>query len=156
MKIARSGRFVFVAQWVAVIVLPGFFFIGRGLLGAEIGWMGVLGIVYGIPVVLLLLVPPLVALFDRDVRQARATRFAYDVSTFAMWSGFFIGGITMPDGGDVGPLDTALTVWTSGGVSYESSSAVFAVTLWAIGLSYLAAVASSVVGIVYSRRTAVA
>ena len=76
MHIARSGRFVFVAQWVAAVLLPVFFFLGRGLVGAELGWMAIIGVVYGLLVVVVLLLPPVMTLFDRTVRRGKATRFA--------------------------------------------------------------------------------
>ena len=84
MQLARSGRFVFVAQWVAAVLLPVFFFIGRGFLGAELGWMAIIGIVYGAAVIALMLVPPILTLFDREGRRLRRTSRAYDIATFGL------------------------------------------------------------------------
>ena len=127
MHIARSGRFVFVAQWVAVVLLPAFFFLGRGLVGAELGWMAIIGIVYGLLAVVVLLLPPVMTLFDRTVRRGKATRFAYDIASFVLWGAFLVAALSVPDSGDSGHLDSALTTWTGGGITYETSEAVFAV-----------------------------
>jgi hypothetical protein len=153
MRIARSGRFVVVAQWVAAVVLPVFFFLGRGLVGAELGWMGIIGIVYGIFVVALLVVPPLLTVFDRESRRARATRLAYDVSSFVLWGAFLLAALTVPDSGDSGHLDSAFATWF--GISYEASQAVFAVAATVIGLAYLAAFVLAIAGIVRGRVPAV-
>lgn len=47
MQIVESGRWVRIAQWVLAVLLPVFVVVGRGLVGAELGWMAVVGIVYG-------------------------------------------------------------------------------------------------------------
>ena len=113
MRIARSGRFVFVAQWVAAVLLPVFFFIGRGLVGAQLGWLSVLGVVYGLFAIAILMVPPIMTLFDRTVRRSKTTRFGYDIASFALWSRrILVASLTVPDAGDGGHLDSALTAWT--------------------------------------------
>jgi hypothetical protein len=45
MNIEGTGRFVFYAQWPVAVFLPVFFFVGRGNVGAEVGWLGFFGIV---------------------------------------------------------------------------------------------------------------
>jgi hypothetical protein len=152
MHIARSGRFVFVAQWVAAVVLPLFFFLGRGLVGGQLGWLSVIGIVYGLFAILLLLVPPIMTLFDRTVRTKKTTRFAYGVASFVLWGGFLLGALTVPDSGDGGHLNSALTTWTGGAITYEASSAIFTVASVVIGLAYLAVFVFAVMGIVRWRR----
>jgi len=152
MRIARSGRFVFVAQWVAAVLLPLFFFLGRGLVGAQIGWMGIVGIVYGLVVVAILLVPPIMTLFDRTVRRQKETRFFYDLSTFVLWGAFLVASLTVPDSGDSGHLDSALTTWSGGALSYETSGAIFTVAAMTIGLAYLATVVFAIIGIARWRR----
>lgn len=152
MRIARSGRFVFIAQWVAAVLLPLFFFLGRGLVGAQIGWMGIVGIVYGLGVVAILLVPPIMTLFDRTVRRQKETRFGYDLSTFALWGGFLVASLTVPDSGDSGHLDSAVTTWSGGAISYETSGAIFTVAAVVIGLAYLATVVFAIIGIARWRR----
>jgi hypothetical protein len=152
MHIARSGRFVFVAQWVAAVLLPLFFFLGRSLVGAQIGWMGIIGIVYGLLVVAILLVPPIMTLFDRTVRREKTTRFGYDLSTFVLWGAFLLASLTVPDSGDSGHLDSAVTTWSGGAISYETSEAIFTVAAILIGLAYLSTVVFAVLGIARWRR----
>ena len=152
MRIAKSGRFVFVAQWVAAVLLPVFFFLGRGLVGAQLGWMAIIGIVYGLVVVAILLLPPVLTLFDRTVRRGKATRLGYDIANFALWGGLVAAALTVPDSGDSGHLDSALTTWTGGAVSYEASSMVFTVAAFVVGLAYLAALVLAILGILRWRR----
>ncbi len=118
MRIARSGRFVFVAQWVMIVLLPLFFFLGRGLVGAGMGWLAVLGVVYGIVVIIVLAVPPVMTLFDRTVRRGKATRLGYDISSFVLWAAFVLAALTVPDAADGPPLDSALTAWTGGAITH--------------------------------------
>jgi hypothetical protein len=152
MHIEGTGRFVFYAQWPVAVFLPVFFFIGRGNVGAEVGWLGFFGLAYGLIVIAVLLVPPALTLFDRDVRRERATRLWYDLSTAALWLGLLLGGMTVPDAGDSGPLDTVFMAWF--GISAETSAALFALAAGLIGLSYLATFVTAVMGIARSRRTA--
>jgi hypothetical protein len=152
MHIARTGRFVFVAQWVAAVLLPVFFFLGRGVVGAQLGWMSVLGVVYGLFVVAILAVPPIMTLFDRTVRRGKATRFGYDIASFVLWGAFLLGALSVPDSGDSGHLDSALTTWTGGAITYETSEAIFTVAAAVIGLAYLATVVLGIIGIARWRR----
>jgi hypothetical protein len=152
MQIARTGRFVFVAQWIAAVLLPLFFFLGRGLVGAELGWMAIVGIVYGIVVVIVLLLPPVMTLFDRTVRRGRATRFAYDIASFVLWGSLLVAALTVPDSGDSGHLNSALTTWTGGAVTYEASQAIFTAAGVVVGLAYLAVLVLAIIGIVRWRR----
>jgi hypothetical protein len=152
MRFAGSGRFVFIAQWVLAVLLPIFFFIGRDWVGADVGWLGLVGIVYGVFTILLLLVPPLLTLFDPEARRKRATRMGYDIATILLWLAIVVGALTVPDSGDSGHLDSALTTWT--GVSYETSEAIFYATAIVLGIAYLAAFVLAVVGIVRGRRVA--
>ena len=152
MQITGFGRFVFIAQWILAVLLPVFFFLGRGFIGAEVGWVGILGLVYGIFVILLLLVPPLLTLFDGEVRKARATRMSYDVASVALWLALLFGALTVPDSGDSGHLDSALTTWSGGAISYETSAAIFYGAAVVMGLAYLAAFVTATMGIVRARR----
>ncbi|MFH8251089.1 hypothetical protein ACH3VR_12035 [Microbacterium sp. B2969] len=149
MRFAGTGRFVFIAQWVLGVLLPIFFFLGRGVVGAELGWLAIVGIVYGILVIFVLLVPPLLTLFDTQSRRARKTRLAYDIPTIVLWVGLLLGALTVPDSGDSGHLDSALSTWT--GISYETSQAIFYIAATIIGLAYLAQVVTSIMGIVRGR-----
>lgn len=152
MRIAGTGRFVFIAQWVFAALLPIFFFIGRGFVGAELGWLSVLGIVYGLFAILLLLVPPLLTLFDTESRRLRRTRILYDVASIVLWLAIFVGALTVPDAGDSGHLNSALSTWT--GLSYEASEAIFYGTAVVIGPAYLTALGAAIAGIVRGRGAA--
>lgn len=152
MHIASSGRFVFVAQWVAAVLLPVLFFLGRGLVGAQLGWMSAVGVVYGLFVIAILVVPPIMTLFDRTVRRGKATRFGYDIASFVLWSGFLVASLTVSDSDDSGRLDSALTTWTGGGITYATSEAIFTVAATVIGLAYLATVILGIIGIARWRR----
>lgn len=152
MHIEGTGRFVYYAQWPVAVFLPVFFFIGRGFVGAEIGWLGFFGIVYGLIVMAVLLVPPVLTVFDREVRRARATRVAYDIASAVLWLGIVLGGLTVPDAGDSGQLDTALMTWF--GISAPTSAAIFAISVGLTGLSYLATFAIAIMGIARARRAA--
>jgi hypothetical protein len=156
MRIAGSGRFVFIAQWVAAVVLPAFFFLGRGLVGAELGWLGIIGIVYGVIIIVVMLIPPIVTLFDREGRRARSTRLFYDIATFVLWGAILVASLTAPDSGDSGHLRSALSVWT--GMSYEASEAIFTVFGIVAVVAFLAqlvtALASAVRGARAVARTA--
>jgi predicted RND superfamily exporter protein len=146
MQMTRLGRFVFVAQWFAAVLLPLFVVLGRGLVGADLGWMAVIGIIYGAFVILLLLVPPLVTLFDREVRAARAERSAFAITSIVLWAAIVVTGLSIPDSGDSGHLDSALMTWT--GMSYEVSTSIFAIASAVVGVAYLIAFILAIVGIV--------
>jgi hypothetical protein len=152
MRLSPSGRFVFIAQWPAALVLPLFLIVGRGLVGAELGWLAVLGILYGLVLVAGMLVPPVLAVIDGTVRAARRTRTAYDVLTFTVWGAFVVAGLTAPDSDDAGHLRSALTVWTGGAVGYDASEAVFAVAFVVLVLGWIALLGVSIAGIVRGSR----
>ena len=149
MHIEGTGRFVYYAQWPVAVFLPVLFFLGRGNLGAGVGWLGFFGLVYGLVVIALLLVPPALTLFDREVRRGRATRLYYDIASAVLWLGFVLGALTVPDAGDSGPLDTVLMAWF--GITAETSAALFAISAGLIGLAYLAALVVAVMGIARGR-----
>jgi hypothetical protein len=152
MRISSAGRFVFIAQWVLAVVLPVWLFLGRGLLGAELGWLVVLGLLYGIVVIAALLLPPLLTLFDRTVRARAAARTGYAVSSFVLWGGFLVASLGVPDASDApGGLRPALTVWTGGAISIDSATAVFGAASVIIGLAYVATLVLAVAGIFRSR-----
>ena len=104
----------------------------------------------------MLLVPPLLTLFDGEVRKARATRPGYDVASGAAVAGALLfGALTVPDSGDSGHLDSALTTWSGGAISYETSAAIFYGAAVVMGLAYLAAFVTATMGIVRARRAGV-
>lgn len=151
MHIEGTGRFVFYAQWPAAVFLPVFFFIGRGNVGAGVGWLGFFGLAYGLIVIAVLLVPPTLTLFDREVRRARSTRLWYDIASAVMWLALLVAGMTVPDAADSGALPTVFMNWF--GITAETSAAVFALSAGLTGLSYLAAVVTATMGIAHARRT---
>ncbi|MET0811558.1 MAG: hypothetical protein ABWY03_00795 [Microbacterium sp.] len=152
MHIAGTGRFVFITQWIAAVVLPAFFFVGRAFVGADAGWLAVLGIVYGFFVILLLLLPPLLTVFDRDVRKAKATRRWYDIATFVLWGAFLVASLTVPDAGDSGPVNSALTNWTNGLVTNDAAAVVCGIAGIVIGIAYLATFVLAIMGIARAGR----
>lgn len=150
MQFAASGRIVVIAQWLLAVLLPVFVFIGRGFVGAELGWMAVIGIVYGWIIIVLLLVPPVITLFDTEARRNGTVRELYAVFTAIVWFGLLLAGITIPDAGDSGHLPTALTAWT--GASEGVSTAVFNAGAGIAVLGWIAAIVAAVMGVVRSRR----
>lgn len=85
MRIARSGRFVFVAQWVMIVLLPLVFFLGRGLVGAGVGWLAVLGVVYGIVVIIVLAVPPVFTASAMMIGLAYLATVVFGIIGIARW-----------------------------------------------------------------------
>ena len=150
MHIEGTGRFVYYAQWPVAVFLPVFFFLGRGAVGAGLGWVAFFGLAYGVVVVLLLLVPPILTLFDAEVRRARATRTWYDIASAVLWLGFVLGGLSVPDAGDSGSLDSVLMAWL--GITPETSAAIFAISVALIGLAYVVALGLAISGIARGRR----
>ncbi|SIT86328.1 hypothetical protein [Microbacterium sp. RU33B] len=146
MDFPRSGRFVFVVQWILALLLPVWIFLGRELVGAQVGWMAVIGIVYGAFVILFLLIPPLVSLFDRDVRRRRSERVAYSIAMGVAWIALFLAGLVIPDSGDSGRLDTALTVWTGGLIGYEATETIFIVLVMIVFFALVAGLALAIIG----------
>lgn len=152
MRPTGSGRFTFVAQWILAVLLPAFVYLGRGLVGAELGWMAVIGLaVYGLPTILLLLAPPLVTLGDRHHRPARTVGRRYLVATWVLWGAFLVAGLTIPDSGSSGHLPSALSRWT--GLSYEASEGIFYLAFAIAVLAWLAALVTAILDMARSRRT---
>lgn len=150
MQFASSGRIVVVAQWVLAVLMPVFLFIGRGFVGAELGWMSVIGIVYGWILIVLLLIPPILTLFDTEARSSGTVREGYAIFAALVWFGLLVAGISIPDSGDSGHLQTALTTWT--GASEQFSTAVFTAGFGLAVFAWLVTIVQAIRGIVYSRR----
>lgn len=153
MTFLRSGRFVFVVQWILAVLLPVWIFLGRELVGAQVGWMAVIGIVYGGFGILFLLVPPLVSLFDREVRRRKSERAAYSVAMTVAWVALFLSALVIPDSGDSGHLDAALTVWTGGAIGYDVTEPTFAALLVLTLFALVAAIALAITGAVRASRS---
>lgn len=149
MQFAASGRVVVIAQWVLAVFLPVFVFLGRGFVGAELGWMAVIGVVYGWIFIVLLLIPPIITLFDTEARRSGTVRELYAVFLALLWFGLLLAGLTIPDSGDSGHLRSALSAWT--GASYELSSAVFNAGAGVAALAWIASVVVAVMGAIRGR-----
>ena len=98
-----------------------------------------------------LLVPPIITLLDREVRERKATRIGYVLSSWVLWVALLVGALSVPDEADGGSLDTALTSWTGGAIDAAASGAIFAVAGVAMLLAYLAQFALAIAGAVASR-----
>lgn len=155
MKIDRWGHFVFYAQWLLAVLLPLFVFFGRGFVGSEVGWLAVIFLLYGIFIVLILLVPPVLTMFDREVRVAKATRSAYSLATRILWLAMLIAAISLVDFGDNGAFNSALMTWTSGGIGERASVLIFTIAEIVAGIAYVAALVLAIVGISRGARSTV-
>lgn len=151
MHITSSGRFVFVAQWVLAAVLPFFLLFGRGLVGSPLGWMAFIGIWIGLPLLAAMYVPPVLTLFDREVRAAKATRLAYSIATWVLWGSLVVTALAVVDGGDDGAAGSALTVWTGGAFSIDASEQLMLIGGSVSLVALAATVVIAIVGIVRSR-----
>ncbi len=153
MQIAVSHRWVAGWQWVFAIVLPAFVIVGRALLGAEVGWMAVVGIVvYAAPTIVALLLPPVLTRFDRQAREAGTVRRIYAIACYVLWGGLVLAGLTIPDSGDNGHLRSVLSRWF--GLSYEASEVVFYIALMTAVIAWAISLAVAASGIAVSRRSA--
>lgn len=112
MTIDRASRVAFYGQWVAAILIPLGYVIGRVWIGAGAGWFVVLGVVLGPIMAILLVIPPVLTVVDRATRAARATPSAYTRSTFLLWILGLVMIITKSDQADGPQEDSALSAWT--------------------------------------------
>lgn len=144
---------MFIVQWVAAPVLPLFFFFGRSLIGSPLGWLTVFGMFYAWKFVALLLVPPVLTLFDRSVRGARRTRTAYTISVYVLCAAVFVMSIAVNDGGDSGDWGSALSVWSGGAISDGVTAVVSDLSLGVTAAAYLAMIVTAIVGIIAGART---
>ncbi len=152
MQLLHSGRAIVILQWVLAVVLPAFVAIGRGFVGAQLGWMAVFGVFYGPILIVALLVPPILVLFDRPARHGRTVRRHYATATIVLWIALVVAGLSIPDAGDSGSVPTALSTWT--GMSDEASGAIFTVAAVIAVLSWGVALVMAIVGIRRGRSDA--
>lgn len=150
MRYTRSGRFVFIAQWFAAVLLPLFLFVGRGLLGVELGWMALVGIVYSIYIIPAMYLPPILTLFDRETRARGFVRLGYAISCWVMWGAILVASLSIPDASDGPSLPSFLSLVF--GLSEDDSAAVSGSAIIVVGLSWLAAIVTAIMGIVVGRR----
>lgn len=153
MKPTSLGRFVFIVQWIAPILLPIWIIFGRIVIGSPMGWMMVIGVIYGGFLLVGLFVPAILTLFDRDVRRAASTRRAYSISALVTWFALLLVGVTLPDGGDSGEVGSALTVWTGGAISSDTTSVLTGLLVVIVLVGLVAMVVTAIVGIVRAHRT---
>jgi hypothetical protein len=152
MRITSAGRFVFVAQWFFAPLLPYFIVSGRVMVGSVPGWLTIVGWIYAIPVVALLLIPPIVTLFDRQAERERSTRLAYVVSSWILWSALSVMGLAVPDADDTGAGYSALSAWS--GISLDVSVSLFSgASFVAIG-AFLAQLVTASLSVAQSRKHA--
>ncbi|MGC4153783.1 MAG: hypothetical protein QM628_11965 [Propionicimonas sp.] len=153
MQIAANHRWVNAWQWILAVALPAFVILGRSLLGAELGWMAVVGIViYAAPTILALLLPPVLTRFDRQAREAEGIRRTYAIACFVLWGGLVLAGLSIPDSGDNGHLPSVVSRWF--GLSYEVSEVIFYVALMTAVIAWAISLAVAASGVAVSRRPA--
>ena len=147
-----AGRVAFILQWIVPVVLTFFLFWGRAFVGAELGWLAVVGVVYGALLLIALYIAPVLTVFDRDVRPVASTRSSYTAVSCMLWLALVLMGLTVPDQADGPPVPAALTVWTGGGVSIEMASFIFTLASIFALIMWVATIALAIIGIVRSRR----
>ena len=152
MRITSAGRLVYIAQWFFAPLLPYFIVSGRVMVGSPPGWLTIVGWIYAIPVVSLLLIPPIVTLFDRQAGRERSSRPAYVVSSWVLWSTLLVMGLAVPDAGDSGERYSALSAWT--GISLDVSVSLFiGASFVSIG-AFVAQLVTAALGVAQSRKHA--
>lgn len=149
MKIS-DGKFVRIFQWFAPVVMPFLIFFGHGFLGAPLGWMGVIGIIYGPFILAAMYLVPVIGLFDRDARAARGTRQLYDVFSWIAWASMLLMTFTIVDGGDTPPFESVVSAW--GLMNDEASAFLFHIGFFISIFGLLSAFVTNIIGIVVSRR----
>lgn len=143
--------FTFVAQWPITVLLPVFLFFGRSLLGAETGWLTVMGMVMVPVLIITLAIPPLISLGDTGVRSTKKSRFAYSISLWVLWASIVLAALTISDQADGPAYPSVLSNWTGGALSIEASNTIALVAGGISGLAYLAAFILAIAGIARGR-----
>lgn len=142
-SLTRPGRFVWMMQWWAPVILPFWVLLGRGFVGAGLGFVGIFGFVaIGVPSLIVLYIPALITLGDNDVRIARKTRFAYSIGACLLWGILLVTGLFVPDSSDGGPMPSAVMTWTSGGIAIDQS-----LIIMTVGIGVAAAADVAVIGL---------
>lgn len=144
-----SGRFVRVFQWIAPVLLPALVVFGRGLLGAPMGWMTLIGLFAGPVAMIAMYIAPIIVVFDRDAKAARSTRLFYNVASWVTWGALLVVMFTLVDGGDSPPFGSALSAW--GIMSSDVSSNISGVALIIAVVGWVGTLATAIVGVVQSR-----
>jgi hypothetical protein len=154
MTLTPFGRFVFVAQWIMALALPIWVLGGRGILGVELGWMGVVGLFYAPIAIIALLAPAFTSLFDVEVRKTKTSRAGYSIAMTAGWAAMFLMGFVLPDANDDRALPSAFSKWF--GIDEQVSSMLTTVCFFAAVAALLTALVLAIIGVQHSRKTAAA
>lgn len=144
-----SGRFVRVFQWIAPVALPFLVVFGRGMLGAPLGWMALIGMFVGPLVVIGMYASAIIVIFDRDAKAALSTRLFYNIASWVTWGALLVMMLTIVDGGDTPPFGSVLSTW--GWMSSEVSSNIFGVALTIAFLGWVGMITTAIIGVVLSR-----
>lgn len=144
-----SGRFVRVFQWIAPVLLPLLVLFGRGVLGAPMGWMTLIGMFAAPVVIIAMYIPPIIVAFDRDAKAGRSTRRGYNIASWVVWGALLMMMLTLTDGGDSPPFGSALSSW--GLANNAVIGALFAAALLAVFIGWIAALVYAIAGVVASR-----
>lgn len=144
-----TNRFVRVFQWIAPVLLPAFVVLGRGLLGAPLGWMAAIGIFVAPIMTIAMYASAIVFIFDKDAAAAKTGRLAYDVSNYVLWAALIAMGFTIQDGGDIGEYGSVLSTW--GVISNDATVIIFPVFMTIAGLAWLATLITAIMCVVESR-----
>lgn len=145
-----TNRFVRIFQWIAPVLLPAFILVGRGLLGAPLGWMLVIGVVLAPLATIAMYVPPVVFVFDREAAAARKSRLWYDVANYVLWSALIVVGLSLQDGGDTGDYGSVLSTW--GVLDHGGAEVVFVIALIVSVLAWVGVLVAAIMAVVLSRR----
>ncbi|MGM7670500.1 hypothetical protein [Microbacterium sp. A93] len=143
-----SGRFVRVFQWIAPVLLPLMVLFGRGVLGAPMGWMTLIGIFAAPFVIIAMYIPPIIVAFDRDAKAGRSTRRGYNIASWVVWGGLLGIMFTLADGGDSPPFGSVLSTW---GLNTAVTGALFGAAMFAVVIGWIAALVYAIAGVVVSR-----
>lgn len=146
-----SGRFVRVFQWIAPVLLPALVVFGRGLFGAPMGWMTLIGMFAGPVVAIAMYIAPIIVLFDRDAKAARSTRVFYNIASWVTWGALLVMMFTLVDGGDSPPFGSVLSTW--GLMSSNASSNIFGVALMIAFFGWVGTITTAIIGVVQSRSS---
>lgn len=147
-----SGRFVFVFQWIAPLVLVMWVLFGRALFGAPVGWLALMGLFISPFVLVAMYIPPVLVMFDREARMTRLTRRGYEIATYVLWGVMFAMGFVIVDGGDSGEVGSLLTVWFR--LASGDTEGLLPIGMGLGTLALIAQLVMAILGIAASRKTA--
>lgn len=147
-----TNRFVRIFQWIAPVLFLGFVVLGRGLLGAPLGWMAAIGIFVAPVAMIAMYASAIVFIFDRDAAAAKTSRLGYDIPSYVLWAALIVMGFTLQDGGDDGIYGSVLSEW--GVLSDDATLTAFAVALPIAAAAWFGTLIAAIVCVVHSRSGA--